>query len=273
MLPIALGSQTGGSIIRPAAFCGVAGFKPSFALLPTAGMKGMAGELDTAGLIAVGVADVACAVSAICGRDYRVDGGVPLEPRIALVRTDRWSEASEEMQAAVETALRAAEFAGAGVMELALPPIFEHAYRAHATIQQYQGCRSMAFEYGQWRHQLSPALRAAIEAGAAVTTAAFEDALRVANSARKALADLMAETDVLLTASALGAAQKGLTSTGTSEFNRLWTLLGTPCINVPGFVDDTGLPLGVQIVGRFGGDRQALHAAYFLERAIARYVH
>jgi Asp-tRNA(Asn)/Glu-tRNA(Gln) amidotransferase A subunit family amidase len=82
----------------------------------------------------------------------------------------------------------------------------------------------------------------------------------------------MTETDVLLMGSALGAAPKGLNSTGTSEFNRLWTLLGTPCINVAGFVDDAGLPLGIQVVGRFGGDHQVLHAAYFLERAVARYV-
>jgi Asp-tRNA(Asn)/Glu-tRNA(Gln) amidotransferase A subunit family amidase len=273
MMPVALGSQTGGSIIRPAAFCGVAGFKPSFALLPTTGMKGMADKLDTAGLFAAGVADVAYAMSAISGRDYRVDGGVPFRPRIALVRTDHWSEASKEMQGAVEAALRAAEIAGARVTEIALPPICEHAYRIHSTIQQYQGYRSMAFEYEQRRHQLSMLLREAIEAGAAVTTAAYEDALRVADSARKALADLMTETDVLLTASALGAAPKGLNSTGTSEFNRLWTLLGTPCINVRGFVDDANLPLGVQIVGRFGGDHQALRTAYFLERAVVRYVH
>jgi len=270
MLPIALASQTGGSTIRPAAYCGVAGFKPSFGLLSTVGMKGMTAQLDTAGLIAAGVADVAYAASAICGREFRVDKAASGSPRLALMRTHVWSEASKAMQVAVETALRAANAAGAVVRELVLPPICEEAYRIHGTIQSYQGYRSMTFEYGHHRDQLSPVLRNALEAGAAITPAAFDEALGIAERARRAFADLMKETDVLLTASAPGAAPRGLSSIGTSPFNRLWTLLGTPCVNVPGLVDDTGLPLGVQIVGRFGADHEALHAANFLEHAIAR---
>lgn len=270
MLPLALASQTGGSTIRPAAFCGVAALKPSFGLLPTGGMKGMAYTIDTAGLIAAGVADVAFALSTICGRDYRVDTKVSGAPRIALVRTNAWSEASKDMRNAVETALRLAEAAGARVEEIVLPAVFEQAYHVHTTIQGYEAHHAMALEYSSYRNQISPVLRKAIEAGAAIKTEDYERALQIAEDARRKSFDLMARTDVLLTASALGAAPKALSSTGTSQFNRLWTLLGTPCINVPGLFDDSGMPLGVQLVGRVGKDHSALQAAHFLEQAIIR---
>src|SRR5580692_6106965 len=121
MVPIAFGSQTAGSVIRPAAFCGVAGFKPSYRLIPTVGMKCLAWHLDTVGVFAAGVADAAFATAAITGRDLRVDRGAPATPRIALVRTQRWAQASEPMQAALEAAARAAERAGAALTELTLP--------------------------------------------------------------------------------------------------------------------------------------------------------
>src|SRR5262249_53200233 len=150
-------------------FCGIAGFKPSFGLLPTRRMKGMAASLDTAGLMASGVADVAFALSAICGRDYRVDAAPPAVSRLALARSKSWSEASEPMQQAVEVAARAAEAAGAQVQEIVLPPICEQAYEAHSTIQGYEAHRAMAFEYNKHRDQLSPVLRETIEAGVAVS--------------------------------------------------------------------------------------------------------
>ena len=128
MLPLALGSQTGGSVIRPAAFCGVAGFKPSYRLLPTVGMKCFAWSLDTVGLFGAGVADVAFAAAALSGRDLRVDGKRPAAPVIALVRTHPWHEASAAMQDAVVRAARAAEMSGARIRDLDLPPIFADAF-------------------------------------------------------------------------------------------------------------------------------------------------
>src|SRR5580704_5166738 len=269
MLPIALGSQTGGSVIRPAAYCGVAGFKPSYKLLPTLGMKGFSWYLDTAGAFAASVADVAYAAAAITGRNLRVDQGTPAPPRIALARTHIWGDASEAMQAAVETSAQKARAAGARVNELVLPPIFEDAFRAHAIIQDYEAYRALAFEYDHHREKIGPILREQLDQAAALTADAYDAARRTTKRARQALADLMTDTDVLLTPSAPGAAPAGLASTGASIFNRLWTLLGTPCVNVPGLADKAGLPLGVQIVGRFGRDRLALEAALFVERAIA----
>jgi Asp-tRNA(Asn)/Glu-tRNA(Gln) amidotransferase A subunit family amidase len=270
MLPIALGSQTGGSVIRPAAYCGVAGFKPSYKLLPTLGMKGFSWYLDTAGVFAASVADVAFATAAISGRDLRVDQGEPAHPRIALARTHIWSDASDEMKSAVETAANRAATAGARVTEIVLPPIFEDAFRAHAIVQDYEAFRALAFEYDHHREKIGPILRAQLDHAATITADDYDAARRITKRARQAFADLMTDTDVLLTPSAPGAAPEGLSTTGASIFNRLWTLLGTPCVNVPGLADKIGLPLGVQIVGRFGRDRLALEAALFLQAAIAR---
>ncbi|MDC7785407.1 amidase [Rhodoplanes sp. TEM] len=269
MLPVAIGTQTGGSVVRPGAYCGVAAYKPSYRMLPMVGCKCFSWSLDTAGLFAAGIADVAFAAAALAGRDLRVDRAAPSAPRIGLARTHIWPEASPAMQAAVERAARLAEAAGATVRDVTLPPVFEDAFRAHAAIQDHEAVRALAFEYDQHRDRLGPQLRAHLTASADIPPEAYDDARRIAKRARHALADLMTEVDVLLTPSAPGAAPRGLGSTGQSIFNRLWTLMGTPCINVPGMFDESGLPLGVQVVGRFGRDRAALEAALFVERALA----
>jgi Asp-tRNA(Asn)/Glu-tRNA(Gln) amidotransferase A subunit family amidase len=268
MLPIALGSQTGGSVIRPAAYCGVAGFKPSYRLLPAVGMKCFSWSLDTVGLFAAGVADVAFAAAAVSGRDLRVDGRPPATPGIAILRTAHWHEASAAMQSAVEQAARAAEKAGAKIRELELPPIIAAAMGAQPIIQAFEAFRALAFEYDRHREQLGPILRGQLEDAAAIDVDAYDDARRATRRARQALVDLLADGEVILTPSAPGATPHGLASTGEPTFNRLWTLLGTPCVNVPGLSDPTGLPRGVQVVARFGRDRFALAAAHFLERAI-----
>ena len=268
MVPIALGTQTGGSTIRPAAFCGVAGFKPSYKLIPTVGVKCLSWHLDTVGLFAASIADVAFAAAAITGRDLKVDA--PAAPRVALVRTHLWREASSDMQRAVETAVKAAARAGARVEDVPLPPILEEAWRAHPVIQDYEAYRALAFEYDRHRDRIAPMTRESLTAAATITADAYDAARRTTRLARRALSELMADHDVLLTPSAPGAAPRGLGSTGSPIFNRLWTLMGTPAVNVPGLADPAGLPLGIQVVGRFGRDRATLAAALFIEQAIAR---
>jgi Asp-tRNA(Asn)/Glu-tRNA(Gln) amidotransferase A subunit family amidase len=269
MLPIAFGTQTAGSVIRPAAFCGVTGFKPSYRLIPTAGIKDVAWHLDTAGVFGAGVADVAFVTAAVTGRDLRVDRATPAPPRIALVRTHLWPQASAAMQQAVESAARSAAAAGARVADLTLPSILEEAYAAQFVIQDYETFRSRAFEYDRHRDQLGKELRESLDAAAAITADTYDAARRTSSRARQVFADTMADYDVILTPSAPGAAPRGLGSTGNPMFNRLWTLMGTPCVNVPG-LSEGELPLGIQIVGRFGRDRAALEAALFVETAIAR---
>ena len=269
MVPIAFGTQTAGSVIRPAAFCGVAAFKPSYRLIPTVGIKVVSWHLDTAGLFGAGVADVAFAAAAVLDRDLRVDRAQPSASRIALARTHLWPQATPAMQKAVETAARIAAAAGAKVTDVTLPPLLEQAYAAQFTIQDYETVRALAFEYERHRDQIDKLLRDQLDAAAAISADEYDAARRTASRARQVLADTMADHDVILTPSAPGAAPHGLGATGNPMFNRLWTLMGAPCVNVPG-LSENGLPLGVQIVGRFGRDRAALEAALFLERAIAR---
>jgi Asp-tRNA(Asn)/Glu-tRNA(Gln) amidotransferase A subunit family amidase len=270
MVPIAFGTQTAGSVIRPAAFCGVAAFKPSYRLIPMVGVKDVAWHLDTAGLFGAGVCDIAFAAAAVLQRDLRVDGAIPASPRIALARTHLWPQASPAMQRAVETAAKIVQAAGAKVSELALSPIVEDAYEAQFTIQDYENIRALAFEYDRHRDRIDSLLRTQLERASAISADEYDAARRLASRGRQLLADAMADYDVILTPSAQGAAPHGFATTGDPMFNRLWTLMGAPCVNVTGLSDDKGLPLGVQIVGRFGRDRAALEAALFVEQAIAR---
>ena len=268
MAPIAFGSQTAGSVVRPAAFCGVAGFKPSYRLIPTVGMKCYAWHLDTAGLFAANVADVAYAASAISERPLRVDQRKPAAPRIGLVRTHLWSKATAAMHAAIDTAARAAEANGATLTELELPNILQEAYRAQFVIQDFEAFRSLAFEYDNHHAQIGAPLREQLDRAATIRVEDYDAARRTASRARRSLGDFMGDVDVILTPSAPGAAPHGFGFTGDPVFNRLWTLMGTPCVNVAG-LNDGDLPLGLQIVGEFGRDRETLEAALFLETAIA----
>lgn len=270
MLPIALGSQTGGSVIRPASYCGIAGFKPSFGLIPTVGMKCFSWHLDTVGLFAASVADVAYAAEALTGRPLRVDGTSPNAPRIALLLRQPWPDASDEMLTALEIAARTAEAKGAIITEIELPQICADAFKAHGTIHDFEGYHSFAYEYDHHRDKIAPSLRNLLDRATGVTPEAYDSARRTTRRAREAVAALMADYDMMLTPSAPGAAPEGLGSTGSSTFNRLWTLMGSPCVNVAGLNSDAGLPLGIQVVGRFGRDQATLAAALFIESALAR---
>jgi Asp-tRNA(Asn)/Glu-tRNA(Gln) amidotransferase A subunit family amidase len=270
MVPLAFGTQTAGSVIRPAAFCGVAGFKPSYRMIPLVGVKDVAWHLDTAGLFGAGTADVAFAAAEILQRDLRVDRAAPTAPRIALARTHLWPKATPAMRNALETAARIAQAAGAKVTDVTLPKELEDAYGAQFVIQDYETFRTLAFEYDRHRDLIGKQLGDQLDRGAAIAADTYDAARRTASRSRQVFADTMADYDVILTPSAPGAAPRGLESTGDPAFNRLWTLLGTPCVNIPGLFDNEGLPLGIQIVGRFGRDRTALEAALFVEEAIRK---
>ncbi|KMO18532.1 amidase [Methylobacterium platani] len=270
MLPLALGTQTGGSVIRPAAFCGVVGVKPSFRLLPTVGVKCYSWALDTLGLFAAGVADAAHALALLAdrpaiGRTH--DGSAP---RIGIVRQEFCAAPDPEAEAALGRAAAAAERAGAVVHDLALPARFGEAYAAHGTIQDYEARQALAWEYAAHRDALPPRLRAALDAAQGIETAAYDAARRTAHHARRSLKDVFSEDgpDVLLTYAAPGAAPAGLDQTGDSRFNRLWTLMGVPCVTLPVERTPAGLPVGVQVIARFGDDGRALAAAGLIERAL-----
>lgn len=269
--PLSLGTQTGGSVVRPAAFCGIAGFKPTYGRLPREGLKIFSWSLDTIGVFGKGVEDAAFGAATLTGRDWRVDGSSPGASHIAVVHTHLWKEASGEMRQAVETAARLAEKAGAKVSTVELPGIFSDAFAAHQVIQDHEAALALGFEFDRHGASLSQILRETLAAGREISPVDYDNAKEIAREARRNLGDFFREFDVILTPSAPGAAPNGLGSTGSSIFNRVWTLMGVPCINVPGLMSANGLPLGVQLVGPYGKDRKTLLAAHWLEGLLKKH--
>jgi Asp-tRNA(Asn)/Glu-tRNA(Gln) amidotransferase A subunit family amidase len=268
MVPLALGTQTGGSIIRPASYCGVAAIKPSFRLVPSVGVKCFSWALDTVGLFAATVADAAYALGAMTGRpDLRVDDALG-SPRSGVVTQDFAGEPEPDSAAALEHAIAAAEKAGARLRRMALPAIFGEAWTIHPPLQDYEARQALAWEYEHHREAIPPLLRKALDEAQSLDPATYDAAKRTANQARAALKEVFADVDVLLTFSAPGAAPATLKATGNARFNRLWTLMGVPCVSVPGFVNGAGLPVGVQIIAPFARDRVGLGAAHFVELAL-----
>jgi Asp-tRNA(Asn)/Glu-tRNA(Gln) amidotransferase A subunit family amidase len=270
MIPLALGTQTGGSVIRPASFCGCAAIKPSYRLLPTVGVKCYSWTLDTVGLFAAGVRDVAHGLAAMTGRDeFLPQASVPT-PRIGVVTQDFAGAPDAESAEALQIAAKAAERAGASVRTLAMPEIIAEAWREHPNVQEFEAHQALAWEYREHYDAVAPNLRGRLDESKGMTPAVYDEAMRVTRRARIALAKVFEEVDVLLAISAPGAAPKGLGSTGDARYNRLWTLMGTPCVNIPAHIAAGGLPVGVQVIARYGEDAKALAAARFVEEALAR---
>ncbi len=264
-----LGTQTGGSTIRPASFCGIVGFKPSFDLLPTAGLKCFSWSLDTVGLFARDVADVAWLAQALSGRAM----AAPALPRrsgwtVGVPRAYPWAVPSENARRAVDQAARAWQAAGATIRAIDLPPSFAELDAAHAAIQGWEATRALAAEAARRPDGLSPLLRDYLERSATIDAAGYARAQAITADARHRGADGLRPCDVLLTPSAPDEAPLGLLSTGASDFNRAWTLLGVPCVNVPGLLGSNGAPMGVQLIGAAGADALVLQAAGALEDAL-----
>jgi Asp-tRNA(Asn)/Glu-tRNA(Gln) amidotransferase A subunit family amidase len=270
MIPLALGTQTGGSVIRPASFCGVAAIKPSYRLFPTVGVKCFSWTLDTVGLFAAGVGDLAHGLAAMTDRPELLPAATVRPPRIGLV-IQEFAGAPEAAGAeALKIAAAAVERAGASVRALELPDIVAQAWRIQPTIQQFEAHQAFAWEYRENYEAMPPLLRGRLDESLGLTPADYDAARALAIKARAALAETFQEIDVVLTLSAPGAAPKGLASTGDARFNRLWTLMGTPCVNIPATIADGGLPVGVQVVAGYGDDAKALAAAQFIEEALKR---
>lgn len=268
MIPAAIGTQTGGSVIRPAAFCGIAGYKPSFRLLPTTGMKTFSWTLDTTGLFASTVSDVAILAEALTGRSLTGPPLAPRDLRVGLYRSAIWNDADPDMREAVERTAQQIADAGASVIEIAEPQLLSDARDIHSTIQDFEAGHALASDLALYGEQMSSILRETLEGGQAITPDIYDGARRVARHARKGATALFDQVDVLLSPSAPGAAPAGLGSTGISTFNKLWTLTGNPSLNVPGLKNAAALPLGMQLIARFGQDRLLLSAGSWLENVL-----
>ncbi len=267
MVPLALGTQTGGSVIRPASFCGAAGIKPSFRLIPTVGVKCLAWTLDTVGLFAAGTADLAAGLAILTGRPMTEDRVGP--PRLGILRQRFAGAADPDGEAALEEAASRLARAGAVLVEPSEPSSLAEGWDVHPVIQDFEAAAALAWEFDACRDRLPPKIGASLVAGREIAATDYDDARRVANRARRDAKDLFRGIDAIVTHAAPGAAPHGLESTGDPRFNRVWTMLGTPCVSVPGLRGAGGLPIGIQVVAPFARDGLALDVARFVERALA----
>jgi amidase len=259
MVPLAFGTQTAGSVIRPAAYCGVVGYKPTYDLLPRAGVKPHADSLDTVGLFARSVDDAAFFISALSGlKLVSVD-----RPRVAVCRTYEWPSVQPETAALFERLAK--RFA---LREVSLPAAFQDLRAAQATIQRYELARSLADEYLRFQDKLDASLRERCELGYAIEVPQYAAAVQLATRCRALLDEAFGDCDALLVPAAVGEAPMGLASTGDAVMNAVWTLLQGPSVCVPAGRGPNGMPLAVQVVGRIGDDARTLACAAWLEKKI-----
>jgi Asp-tRNA(Asn)/Glu-tRNA(Gln) amidotransferase A subunit family amidase len=269
LVPFAIGTQTGGSVIRPASYCGVTGFKPSFGLLPTPGLKCFSWSLDTVGLFAASVPEAAWFAEALSGHALALDETPSARPWvIGVPDAYPWADLSPSAGQAMKAGSQALKAAGAQVKPITLPGWIKEAHDAQDIIQGYEAWRSLSREVDEHPQALSDILRNYLLAGSKITPAAYEAAQHTASQSRKACAEWFGQFDVLMTPSAPDEAPEGYSSTGTAIYNRVWTLLGVPCVNVAGATGVNDFPMGLQIIGAPHADRTCLQAADFLEQAL-----
>jgi Asp-tRNA(Asn)/Glu-tRNA(Gln) amidotransferase A subunit family amidase len=269
MVPLAFGTQTAGSIIRPAAYCGVVGYKPSFGLISRVGVKALSDTLDTVGTIARTVPDAALFAAALTGRlELMVEQPWPGRLRVGICQTYEWKHAAPETINALESAAQRLGAAGAVVSSIKLPPTYASLVQAQTDIMFAEQAQALAYERLAHWPQISARLQGILADGLKVTFERYDAAQMLARNCRRALTEVFADCDVLLAPSAPGAAPAGLGMTGDPVFNRMWTLLRTPCVNLPVAVAANGLPVGLQVIGAFGCDAETLAAAHWVHQTL-----
>ncbi|HVZ14867.1 MAG TPA: amidase [Bauldia sp.] len=268
MVPMALGTQSAGSLIRPASYNGVIGFKPTFGMVSVAGWKYFNGSFDTIGLISRTVEDVALLWRVLLGLEPEVLNPLGRPPRIGVCRSPWIAPIGEASQHVVTSAAERMAAGGAEVVEITLPVECDNLVEIHLQIQAFEAARSYAHEYFS-RPELNPNVRRLIEAGFAVPFAEYQRLLLAAAAARNAMARAFKGFDALIAPSASSEAPNGHHDLGDSAVNRPWTLLAGPCINLPGYLGPTGLPIGFQLSGAWGDDWHLLSVAQWVAEALA----
>lgn len=267
MLPLAFGTQTAASIYRPASFCGVVGYKPSFGTIVRAGTKPLSDSLDTIGTLANSVQDAALfAAAAGCRHDLVLKGGVIKNaPRIGLCRTYEWAQAQPETQATLDSCARTLSGAGAKVIEFELPEPFSRMVAAQIDIMTKESAMALSAEYEYNRSMLSPKLIEVLEQGLRVTDARLLEAYAIVDQCRRLLNDIYKDFDALLAPAARGEAPAGLAATGDPILSRMWTALGNPGVVLPWGRGPNNLPVGVLLAGRYQADSALLEVARWAE--------
>ena len=266
MVPLALGTQTAGSTIRPATYCGIVGYKPSFGLVTRAGIKSTSESLDTVGGFARSVGDMGVLAASLLGDSGMLRTEASTPPRIGFLRTPFWNRVSADSRAAIEAAVHRLSAAGAQLTDLAFSDHgLARLVEIHDSIMSFEIHRALSHERRHDRERISPALLEVLKTGASIS---FDTYLAQLQERRRAAIDmdrLFDHHDVLLTPSALGEAPRFGEGSGDPLFCRPWTLLGLPCIGLPCGTGVQGLPLGFQLVGRYAHDRRLLQVADWVE--------
>jgi Asp-tRNA(Asn)/Glu-tRNA(Gln) amidotransferase A subunit family amidase len=278
MVPLAIGSQTNGSVIRPAAYCGVIGFKPSHGLISRAGVLTLSPALDHVGVFARTLEDTALLSEVLIGADpadedtrvaARPDllatllGDWPLQPDFAFVRGPTWHEATPDLVASLDALIARL---GERCMAVDLPEVFNEAHAAHRTVMSVDMAHNLDPLWQRGRDRLSERLREVLGFGRMAKAIDYLAARRTAGELRRSLEPLFERYDAIVTAAAPGEAPAGLEGTGSPNFCTIWTLLGLPAVTLPLLRGNHGLPIGVQLVGAFGDDARLLRTARWLER-------
>jgi Asp-tRNA(Asn)/Glu-tRNA(Gln) amidotransferase A subunit family amidase len=281
MVPGAIGSQTNGSTIRPAAFCGVVGFKPTHGLIPRTGALLLSRALDHVGVFARNVEDAALLAEVMAGFDAEdpdtrplarpplaatAASEPPLPPRFAFVRTPAWKFVEPVMSEAFAELVDAL---GEAAVEVEIGSSFDRAVDFHRTVMEADMAHNLRRDFEQGGEQLSAPLRAAIERGRAVPAVDYLHAAASAERLNAALDELFNEYDAILTPAAPGDAPRG-EATGNPVFCSTWTLLGTPAVTLPLLATEEGMPLGVQLIGRRGNDARLLRTARSLVKTLGK---
>lgn len=268
MAPLAFGTQTAGSVIRPAAYCGVVGFKPTYGTHARSGVKELSGYLDTVGTFARSVVDITFFDAALRGASpTRLDVFEGGAPRIGVF-VPFADKAERDGTSVVEYMRKLAETAGAQVIDISGWTRFDEMDPVHAKIMTAEAAKALAYEYDTHFDQLSPFYQETLTAGRAIPEDEYFDALATSDAFRNEAAAQLDGLDAILTLPAPGEAPEGLAFTGEPMFNRIWTMLRWPCVTIPVGRGTGGLPVGVQIVAGYGRDDRALAVAHWLEKLI-----
>ena len=261
-VPLAFGTQTGGSVIRPAAYCGVIGYKPTFGDFSRVGIKMQCHSVDTLGLMARTLDDIALFRGAMLKLPpVAIDRGVSA-PRVGFLRTPIWDEAEPDTKALLEETAKKL-----GAKDIAFTPAFKDILDDHAAITGWESLRNYADERLRNPDKVSAELTAGMKRSEGITLDRYVAAQRKTVAFKEFIDGLFDSVDVLLCPSAPGEAPKGVEYTGDPRFNSIWTLAGTPCVTLPVGTGDMGLPLGIQLVGlRHADDRLLSHSAWIAAR-------
>lgn len=261
-VPLAFGTQTGGSVIRPAAYCGVVGYKPTFGDFNRVGIKMQCHSVDTLGLMARTLDDIALFRAAVLKLPpVHIDRDIG-RPRIGVCRSPVWDKAEPETKALIENTATLLSDKGASVVDVSFAPQFTDIIEDHAAITGFESVRNYADERLRNPDKVSDELmNGPMKRGLAVSFERYVAAQRKTTAFKTHVDSLFDKVDLLLTPSAPGEAPKGLEATGDPVFNSIWTLAGTPCVTLPAGTGPSGLPLGVQLVGLRHDDDRVLSLA------------